>query len=288
MTYLNFLIVFLGVPLAGLAWLHSRDRGRPQRGLLLGGAAAIAAVLVHVVVALVYTTPWDNYLVATGVWYYDPALVLGITFGWVPLEEYLFFILQPLLTGGWLVWLGRRMAAPRPDAPLRPCLRWAATLAAGVLWLAAVVVLLSGWRPGTYLGLELGWALPPIMLQLAVGADLLWQRRRLVGLAIVSTTLYLCAADALAIGAGTWTISPAHSVNVFVAGLPLEEIVFFLTTNTLIVFGLTLALTTETHARLLQAWRTARALIPGQVGAAPNAPARPVHDAQPGRVRPNG
>lgn len=267
MTYLNFLLIFLVTPLAGLALLHWRDRAQPHRGPLLGGIAALAAVLVHVVVALVYTTPWDNYLVATGVWYYDPALVLGITFGWVPLEEYLFFMLQPLLTGGWLLWLARRIQAPNNGEALRPNLRWAATAGLGVLWLAAVAALLSGWRPATYLGLELGWALPPIMLQLAVGADLLWQRRRLVGLAILSATLYLCAADALAIGAGTWTISPAHSVNILVAGLPLEEIVFFLTTNILIVFGITLSLTTETHARLSRTWQWARSIWPGRAAA---------------------
>jgi lycopene cyclase domain-containing protein len=280
MTYLNFLLVFLGIPLAGLAVLHWRDRARPHRGPLLGGAAAALAVLVHVVVALVYTTPWDNYLVATGVWYYHPELVLGVTFGWVPLEEYLFFILQPMLTGGWLLWLARRLPAPDPSAPLRQRLRWTATAAAGLVWLVAVGVLMLGWQPGTYLGLELGWALPPIMLQLAVGADLLWRRRRLVGLAIFSATLYLCAADALAIGAGTWTISPARSVNLFVAGLPFEEIIFFLTTNTLIVFGITLALTPETRTRLGRLWRWAQALGFGQPGAAPKAAPRLTQDAQ--------
>ena len=29
-------------------------------------------------IAVVYTTHWDNYLVATRVWWYDPALVSGI------------------------------------------------------------------------------------------------------------------------------------------------------------------------------------------------------------------
>jgi lycopene cyclase domain-containing protein len=250
MTYLNFLLIFLGLPLAGLALLHWRDRGRRALPPGLLGLPAVVAVLVHIAVALAYTTPWDNYLVATGVWYYDPALVLGITFGWVPLEEYLFFMLQPLLAGGWLLWLARRVPGAQRGESARLGLRLAVTAVAGLLWLAAAGVLLSAWRPGTYLGLALAWALPPIMLQLAVVADLLWRQRRLVATAILSTTVYLCAADALAIGAGTWTISPAHSLNVFVAGLPLEEIVFFLATNILIVFGITLSLTPETRARL--------------------------------------
>ena len=43
-----------------------------------------------------------------------------------------------------------------------------------------MAVLLARWRPGTYLGLEVAWFLPPIILQLLVGADGLWLRRRLV------------------------------------------------------------------------------------------------------------
>ncbi len=63
-----------------------------------------------ILVALAYTTPWDNYLVATGVWYYDPARVWNIVLGYVPLEEYLFFVLQVTLTGLITLWLIRRRA----------------------------------------------------------------------------------------------------------------------------------------------------------------------------------
>lgn len=57
----------------------------------LGYAAPGRALLLHVVLAVVYTAPWDNYLVATGVWSYNPGLVTGVTLGWVPIEEYTFF-----------------------------------------------------------------------------------------------------------------------------------------------------------------------------------------------------
>lgn len=242
MTYFGFLLLFLGTPILALGALTLLDR---RRGRALPDALrnvrpwqAIAALAV---IAVAYTTPWDNYLVATGVWWYDPARVAGITLGWVPLEEYLFFVLQTILTGLWVLLLARRM--PRDAAvPRRRGLRLGAAAVTGLVWAASAVMLLSGWAPGTYLGLELVWALPPIILQLAVGADVLWHYRRLAGLALGSATLYLCAADALAIGSGTWTIDPAQSVGVLLGGvLPLEEILFFLLTNTLLVFGLVLA-----------------------------------------------
>lgn len=88
MTYPLFLLLFLVMPIALLAFgLRDKIRARWWR---------IATVLT-VLIALLYTTPWDNYLVATGVWYYDPARVWNIILGYVPLEEYLFFILQPVL-----------------------------------------------------------------------------------------------------------------------------------------------------------------------------------------------
>ena len=122
-----------------------------------------------------------------------------------------------------------------------------------------VVNLVSRWQPGTYLALELVWALPPIMLQLWFGADILWRYRKLVFLSIVPLTLYLSAADALAIDWGTWTIDPAQSLNIYLGGvLPIEELIFFLLTNILVTFGVTLILAAESHERLARFnWRKA-------------------------------
>jgi lycopene cyclase domain-containing protein len=203
-------------------------------------------------VALVYTTPWDNYLVATRVWWYDPALVAGITFGWVPVEEYAFFLLQPILTALWLAFLARRLSLPDgPPSPARRPLRVWLPAALGVIWLASVAALLAGVQPATYLALELAWALPPVALQLAFGADILWHYRRLVLLALVPATLYLSAADSLAIGWGTWTIDPAQSLPILLGGvLPIEEFVFFLLTSTLLTFGIVLVWAEASHERI--------------------------------------
>ncbi len=90
MTYPLFLLLFLVVPVMGLAFAQrEKIRARWWR----------VAVSLTTLVALVYTTPWDNYLVATRVWHYDPARVWNIILGYVPLEEYLFFVLQTILTG---------------------------------------------------------------------------------------------------------------------------------------------------------------------------------------------
>jgi lycopene cyclase domain-containing protein len=244
MTYFGFLVGFVGIPLVILAILTGRDRRRGYRlppGM--NNQPGWLVLLLHVVLAVIWTTPWDNYLVASGVWFYNPALVTGVTIGWVPIEEYTFFVVQTLMTGLWLLSLLRHLRIAPMPAPWRPRLRWISAAVVGAVWVGAVAVLLAGWQPGTYLGLELTWMLPPIILQLAVGADLLWYQRRLVALALLPPVLYLVVADALAINSGTWTIAPAQSTGVMLGGvLPLEELIFFGLTNVLIVFGMTLFL----------------------------------------------
>jgi len=283
MTYFGFLLQFVGIPILILLiltyWDHRQGQTRAER---LSHWPAALGILLHVVIALLYTTPWDNYLVATKVWWYDPDLVTGLTLGWVPIEEYTFFIVQPILGGLWLWFLARRLPLQKPDAPpvgrfgkstrdlpnrattsidsiglpfqevpLKNSLRWQLPLIAFGIWVTAVIILVLGWEPGTYLALEIGWALIPITIQLAFGADILWRYRRIVFLSLVPLTLYLSTADALAINFGTWTISQTQSLDLLLGGiLPIEEFIFFLLTNTLITFGLILLWAEESHERL--------------------------------------
>lgn len=251
MSYFNFLAIFLGIPLISisvLTWFDLR-KGRCLPDPLRAVSFWIV-LFSHVIVAIVYTTPWDNYLVATGVWYYDPRLVTGITLGWVPIEEYTFFVLQTLWVGLLLRWMAARFpydaGLPRRDS----LFRLIPTIGLGVIWLWAVILFASGWVPGTYLALILIWAIPPIMLQFIFGGDILWRNRRLVVSVLVIAISFLSASDSLAIHSGTWTIDPNQSLNFFLGGiLPVEEFLFFIVTNVLIVLGITLVLSKDSHAR---------------------------------------
>jgi lycopene cyclase domain-containing protein len=251
MTYFGVLAIFILPPLLLLIILVPRDLWRwlfkrtgPVNWL------AYAAVLLHVVIAVVYTTPWDNYLVANRVWWYDPELVTGITLGWVPIEEYTFFVVQSLLTGLWtLALLHSVFTAPEKVAANRNLRRTSALLVFG-LWLASAALLLSGWMSGRYLALILVWGLPPVLVQVWFGADILRTHWRLLVLAIGLPTLYLWLVDALAINSGTWTIDPTQTTGLKLWVLPIEEMLFFLITNVLLVFGVTLVLSPESQRRL--------------------------------------
>ncbi len=251
MTYFGFLARFLVVPILILVvlLLVDRRRNKPLPSSLRGWSP-LGVLGILIVIALVYTTPWDNYLVATGVWFYDPARVTGITLGWVPLEEYVFFILQPIMVGLWALWLARRLRPVTPESERRPgnvYIRVLIILITAWLWIIAVTILLVNWQPGKYLGLELAWALPPILIQLLFGLDTLILHRRLVLLTIIPATLYLALTDALAIGIGIWTIHPEQSTGIMLGVLPVEELVFFLLTTTLVTLGLVLGIATRSQ-----------------------------------------
>lgn len=254
MTYLGFLFRFVFIPILILSGLTCWDL-RQQAGLpRLQEKLIWRVIIIHIGLALVYTTPWDNYLVASGVWFYNPRLVTGVVIGWVPLEEYTFFVVETLLSGLWWVFLARRL----PDAGVFRPSRAGRLVGFGflfVIWLLCIGLFFSGWKPGTYLSITLCWALPAIFPQFLFGADILWHQRWLVFWAIVPMSLYLSLADMAALKATTWSISADQTIGMrFLGILPLEEIVFFFVTNTLIAFGMTLMLSNTSQQRLAD-WR---------------------------------
>jgi lycopene beta-cyclase len=265
MTYAQFHLTFtlpwLGLVLAGA--LVARRRGVPVAGDMgRGDAFAWGALGVHVFIALLYTTPWDNYLVYREVWGYPEGRVLA-TIGYVPVEEYAFFVIQTLLTGLALFAVARALG-PLPERALPS--RGAAAIRIGgtvaFLLLAGAGVLALGTEQGTYMCLITAWALPVVAFQWAFGGDLLVRRWPLVALGVGLPTLYLWVADALAIRWSIWWIADELTLGWRPFGLPVEEATFFLVTNMLVVFGLTIALHPDALPRVRAILRDGRAWRP--------------------------
>ncbi|HSL28621.1 MAG TPA: lycopene cyclase domain-containing protein [Anaerolineales bacterium] len=269
MTYFGFLLRFLVIPiLVFLAIAYWDDKRNKQISGFRNGRAVWAAIGIHILLAVIYTTPWDNYLVATGVWYYNPELVTGIVLGYVPIEEYTFFVLETILSGLWWWFLARRL--PPPPTKFKPdrSFVYLSTCILFLVWLLFSYLLFFGDESWTYLSIILFWALPPIMIQFLFGADVLWHHRKLVFWSIFGPGLYLSVMDIVALSDTTWSISPSQTTGILFFGiLPLEEVLFFFITNVMITFGMTLLLTKVSQERfaefkqLVKSWRAPR--MPG-------------------------
>jgi lycopene cyclase domain-containing protein len=254
MTYFGFLLRFLVIPilvfLAITYWDNKRNR---QISDFRNGGAVWVGIAVHLLLAVAYTTPWDNYLVATGVWYYNPDLVTGILLGYVPIEEYTFFVLETLLAGLWWWLLARRLPTPATRFTPNKSLVYRSTAVLALLWLVFTYLFFFGAAHWTYLSIILFWALPPVSLQILFGADVLWHYRKLVFWGIAVPAIYLSLMDIVALKDTTWSISPGQTTGILFFGiLPLEEVVFFFITNLLITFGMTLLLANVSQEKLAE------------------------------------
>jgi lycopene cyclase domain-containing protein len=225
-TYLEFHALFVTPPILALLFV-ARVRFDSRRPLEWAGVGLI------VLIALVYTTPWDNYLIAVGVWEYGPDTVTA-TIGLAPVEEYVFIVLQPIVAGIWLY----SFEPPTVEVSISRRDRVIGALAGGIVGVVGAALLLS--ETTFYMGAILAWAGPVLGLQWGFGWPYLWRVRRRFALAVSVPTAYFASVDRIAIDARIWIISSEYTTGMTVAGLPVEEGAFFLITNVFVVQGLLL------------------------------------------------
>jgi len=87
-----------------------------------------------------------------------------------------------------------------------------------------------------------GWALPVVVLQWAVGWRIFLKNAR----AIVWPTLiggsFFTVIDMAAVKSGIWFFDPAQNLGIFLGPLPIEEVLFFFLTSLLVAQSLLLFL----------------------------------------------
>lgn len=230
MSYLLFHVLFVLPP---LAYLLAR---RPALSAFRRRLSTIGTT-VMVIVAVLYTTPWDNVMIEQGVWSYGEGAVF-LRFWAAPLGEYLFFVFQTLIAATWLYHVGFDPESEPSDFAVRPrvvgVLGWLGLAGVGA-WMT-----LAAPERWTYLGAILVWASPIVALQWAVGGGYLLREWRPWVVAVGVPTIYLWAIDRVAIGIGIWSIAEPTKTGLTIFGLPIEEATFFVFTNLLVVYGLVL------------------------------------------------
>jgi lycopene cyclase domain-containing protein len=92
-----------------------------------------------------------------------------------------------------------------------------------------------------YLPFLLVWALPVIALQWLAGGRYLWRERSLWPWVVLGLCIYFSLADAVAIKAGIWRFDNSSLTGLWLGPVPIEEVLFYLLTATMVVQGFVIA-----------------------------------------------
>lgn len=228
MTYFRFHWIFnlpLLVLLVAVGWPGTWTEG------------TTLAMMLVVFAAVVFTTPWDNIAARWGIWGF-PRHKYTLRIGYLPVEEYLFFILQSLNV----------MFAIRAILHLLPSWRHPVVFHFSTVTWICVAVSVPAWivlglelrkrrrGQGTALryALHLVWFLPVLYLQWILAPLLLSVHAGLLALTALGFGLYYTLADLVAVRAGIWFFDEKQITGYKIAGLPWEEIAFFVLTSLLV------------------------------------------------------
>ena len=231
LTYLQFHLVFT-LPVLVLLWYLAPSYAAVRRG------RAATGLVILIVIAFAYTTPWGSYMIQTGVWWYGENAVAWRALH-IPLGEYMFFAIQTLMVGFYLHWRGFDPTYRSGDFALGPAV---AGVIVGIGMLVGGLYLTTLGDSFLYLGGLIAWVGPVVVIQWAVGAGYLVREYRPWIEAAIVPSVYLWVIDRIAIGMGTWVISEQYTTGLSVPllGLPIEEALFFLSAGVMTVTGLVL------------------------------------------------
>ncbi|KAK5633936.1 hypothetical protein RRF57_009650 [Xylaria bambusicola] len=179
------------------------------------------------------------------IWTYPPDAIIGPRLFAIPAEELFFFVIQTYITSLFYILLNKSVLHAQfitNHEESSPATRRLRTYGQLLLSAATLIggILVSKGGKGTYLGLILIWACPFLLLTWTQsGYFLLKLPSVCIALPICLPTLYLWFVDELALGRGTWAIESGTKLGWCLWGnLEIEEAIFFLVTNSLVVFGL--------------------------------------------------
>jgi len=229
MTYLRFHLLF-NLPL--LILLAALNVPVPWAD---GEGEALGLVLLAV---MIFTTPWDNLAAKWGIWGF-PREKYSLRIGYLPVEEYAFFLLQSAnvmlairalfrflpdwqtgqetAVGGWTLVCLAASVIP-----------WA-IVAMNLVWLRR-----KAGPCGNY-AIHLAWFLPVIYAQWVLAPPLFLGHAGLLALVTAVFGVYYTLADLVAVRAGTWFFDEKQITGVKLGGvLPWEEIAFFFLTSLLV------------------------------------------------------
>ncbi len=196
----------------------------------------IIAGVVVIVAAFLFTTPWDNVAAQRKIWGFSERKYL-FKIGFLPIEEYLFFVLQSLN-----VILGTRFFLHffQLQTGLETRLQHQhfvliAALLVGWIWLGVQLKQKPLERRFNYAAHLFFWFCPVIYLQWILAAPLLAAHLKLLFVSTFAFGIYYTLADLIAVRSNIWFFDETQITGIkFAEVLPWEEVAFFFLTSLLL------------------------------------------------------
>lgn len=224
------------------------------------------------IMALTYTTPWDNYMIYNKAWTFPPERVIAYI-GYVPIEEYMFFVIQTVLSSLWAL-LCVRWSTPCLNFNYNQksylLIRWVPIIFLSIVTVVGYVIAVPG-KDTFYLGCVFWWVCPVIMFLWYGTGNYFVKKIMPSSFAIIVSTLYLSWIDKIALKAKVWQINETTSLQIsMVEDLPFEEAFFFLVSNFLVILavltfdkscGMIETYTLEFPLRFSLSWKFIRQVI---------------------------
>ncbi|KAJ3311071.1 hypothetical protein HDV04_004385 [Boothiomyces sp. JEL0838] len=251
-TYLDFHLIYTLPPLL-LLWIVMK------RWLTILDYSAI--ILLNTM-AIVYTIGWDSKIIHMGVWEYSKNRVIGSLFK-VPIEEIAFFSIQSTTVALFctMVFFSQCYISPLSYVGKNHYGSKAVLISTVLLALASANKLYLQEERFTYISMMIFWASFPIaFLTWMGGTYILNHSLTKLLIAICLPTFYYALADSIAIKESIWIISETKTLGINTPWLdiPIEEFIFFLVTNVMLVFGYLGCRYCTAKAQVIQ-WQTEHA-----------------------------
>jgi lycopene cyclase domain-containing protein len=229
MTYLRFHLIF-NVPVLILLVALSWSQPWTTEELIAFGLVLLAV--------MIFTTPWDNLAAKWGIWGF-PREKYSLRLGYLPVEEYAFFLLQSAN----VMLAVRALFRFFPDwqSGLETAISPLTLIFIGASLIPWIVVIFQlrwlrrKFGPSANYAIHLAWFLPVIYFQWLLTPQLFGDHAGLLALITGTFGIYYTLADLAAVRAGTWFFDEKQITGIKLAGvLPWEEIAFFFLTSLLV------------------------------------------------------
>ena len=218
MNYLQFVFIFLFLPAVIIFFKFPFD------------SIKVRGLIIHSVIALIYTVPWDSYLIYSKIWYYDINLITD-TFLLIPIGEYFFITLQTAIICS--------VISPKKFDYEEVSFKFSFIGIFLALILFITGIILFQFAKAKYLALILMWASFPLGVQYSFGANILLFNISIITKYLLIFSIYFSFIDTIALDR-IWFISESTSLGLKIANLPIEEIAFFCFTSLFLIQGMCL------------------------------------------------